>query len=214
MAISSPSGDELDDGPLRAQPHAGRAGIFEAGAMAAESRSKPRGFSALQPLRHLEAVDHDRVAALDRVLQAGENLQRRHRVAIGIVGVRLQAEIGVGEVVRIDLGAHLEPAAVIRLAHIAEELGDLAEAAGLARHVGQHGEAVAAHCGEPAAERLPVGGDCRIASRRARSACRPASQSSMSSAVQPASRGVRAIVAARSSQSRRERRRPCPRARR
>src|SRR3546814_6405819 len=76
--------------------------VVEARAMA---RQHAEGFGVLvaQALRGGEAVDHVGVAALRRVLQAVEELQGRHRVAVGIVGMGLQAEAGVGEVGRLHL---------------------------------------------------------------------------------------------------------------
>ena len=96
-------------------------------------RSKPCGFSARSRSATLKPSTTIEFAAIDRVFETGEKLQRRHRIAIGIVGMRLKPEIRIGEIVGIDLGAHLEPAAVIRLAHIAEQFGDIAQAHRLSR---------------------------------------------------------------------------------
>ena len=99
----------------------------------------------LETFGHLEAIDDHRFSSVHGVFDAGEDLQRRHRVAIWIVGVRLQPEIGIGEIVGIDLGPDVEPAPVIGLAHIAEKVHHLAQEAARAWHFGHHRKAEAAY---------------------------------------------------------------------
>ena len=119
------SHSKLDDRPLRPEPYALAAGIFETRRAICQQVETPRIF-LLQTLGCLEPVDDDRIAAIYGILEAGENLQCRHRITIGIVGMRLEAEIGVSEVAGIDLRPHLEPAPIVRLPNKAEELGDRA----------------------------------------------------------------------------------------
>ena len=115
---------------------------------------------------HGKAVDDTGFAAFDRILDAGQDLQRRHRVAVGIVGVRLQAEIGIGEIVGIDLGAHLEPAPVIGLPDVAEEIGHLAQRAGFGRQTVHDGEAKASHGCQPLPQDIAVAAGFRIGRTR------------------------------------------------
>ena len=53
--------------------------------------------------------------------QTVEDLHGRYRIAIRIVGVRLQSEACVSEVGRIHLATHLEPLAVIGFPHVTEQ---------------------------------------------------------------------------------------------
>lgn len=89
-----------------------RALVLEPCGVACQQR-EPLGVQLAQAFRGAETVDHDAVAALGRVLEAIEDLQGRHRIAVGVVGVRLQAQPGIGEVGRVDLGADLEIAAIV-----------------------------------------------------------------------------------------------------
>ena len=104
-----------------------------------------------------EAVHDDGIAAFCRVLEAIEDLQGGHRVAIGIVGVGLQAKTGIGQVGRIDLGAHLEPLAVVCFAHEAESLDDIKQCALAGRPAGELGKAVATDMGQPVAQGIRAG---------------------------------------------------------
>ena len=116
------------------------------------SNCEVTGMLAFEPLGYLEAVDDHRLAALHRILETSQKLQRRHRVTIGIVGVCLQSEIGVGEIGGIDLCPDVEPAAIVGLAHVAEERGNIAQISALQRKPGHHCKTEAPDCREPSGQ--------------------------------------------------------------
>ena len=66
-------------------------------------------------VRAAPAVHHDRVATFRGIGQAVQELEARDRVAVGVVGVHLEAEPGIGEVDRGGLGADIEQPAVVGL---------------------------------------------------------------------------------------------------
>src|SRR5687767_7197996 len=99
-----------------------------------------------------KTVDDEGIASFDRVLKAGQKLQGRNRIAIGIVRVRLQAKVSVGQIIGIDLGPDLEPASVIGHANVAEGLRYLAQIAALFRNMSEKSKSIAADCREPIAQ--------------------------------------------------------------
>ena len=149
---------QLDHRAARPQADAFAAGIFEPRAVFGEQVKALRIFGA-QPRGRLEAVNHHVLAALGRVFQAIEDLQRRHRVAVGIVGMGLQPELRVGEVARVDLGADFEPVAVIGLADIAKEPGNFQERAAFNRPVGELPKAKAPDAVQPFLQLAAIGTD-------------------------------------------------------
>jgi len=104
-----------------------------------------------QTLSCAETVHHDAVAAFGRVLQAIEDLQRRHRIAIGVVGMRLQAQAGIGQVGRVHLGPHFEILAIVGFADKAEHPGVFDQRAFAHRAVHQLGKAEACNGIQPVA---------------------------------------------------------------
>ena len=107
----------------------------------------------MQPARAGKAVDDDAVPAFGRVFQAVEDLHGRDRIAVRVVGMRLQAKARIGEIDRVHLGPNLEPFAVIRLPHIAEQRRHIQQRAAFNRAVGNLGNAIAVQPLKPVEQR-------------------------------------------------------------
>jgi len=90
-----------------------------------------------------------------------EELERRSRVAVRVVGVQAQRQRGVGEVGRSDGDAHVEEAPVVRLAHSAEEGGHLLDEPRLGGNAVEEGEAEHGDVAEPRRPRSRVVDNCR-----------------------------------------------------
>ena len=100
-----------------------------------------RGRVGAQRLGDAEAVDERALAASGARRQAVQQLQRWNRLAVGIVGVRPEAARRVGEVGRLDDRAHVGHAAVVRHAHVAEQLCDSRDLAALDGDAEENAEA-------------------------------------------------------------------------
>jgi hypothetical protein len=82
------------------------------------------------------------VSPPDRVAQAVQQLQRRHRVPVGIVGVRGDRPAGERQVRRVRHDPDVEPPPVVRLAHVPERRRDLEHHAVRRGHAAQQREPV------------------------------------------------------------------------
>src|SRR5581483_11572070 len=91
-----------------------------------------------------------------------------HRLPVRIVGVQPESQARVGEVERIRDRTNVEAPAVVGDADVPEELGDLADGAGLGGHAVQHGEAELLDGGKPLAEHLLTAGDLLVGRLRQR----------------------------------------------
>ena len=107
------------------------------------------GVFFMQPARAGKAVNNDAVPALGRVFKAIEDLHGRNRVAVRVVGMCLQAKARISEIDRVHLGPDLEPFAVIRLPHIAEQRCHIQQCAALDRTSIDLGDAIAVQPLEP-----------------------------------------------------------------
>ena len=90
-------------------------------------------------------------------MQAVQQLDRRDRVAVGVVGVRGDRQPREGQVGRGRLGAHVEQPAVVGLAHVAQAPGHGQHGPRLAGHVVQDDHAVGQHRRQALAAVLRVG---------------------------------------------------------
>ncbi len=93
-----------------------------------------------QQRRRVEAVHQAGVAALGVVAQAVQQLERRHRVAVRVVGVRRDRGAGERKVVRVLLDPDVEQQAVVGLADVPEGLRDLEHLPLGLGHTAQHRE--------------------------------------------------------------------------
>ena len=100
-----------------------------------------------------KAVDEDGLAPLDAGGEAGEQLQRRRRAAVGVVGVEAEREGRIGQVGRIRAGGDVEHAAVVGLAHGPEQLRHRRHRPLAGRGSGQDRKPVLGHRGQPAGSR-------------------------------------------------------------
>ena len=155
---------ELDQGRGRAQLGAIVA-IGECHAVAGEQGEVGRVVGA-QRLRHAEAVDERALAAARARGQAVQQLQRRHRVAVGIVRVRAQTERRVGEVGRLDDRAHVEHPPVVRHPHVPEQLCHSRHLSALDRDARENAEAEAGDRFQPPPQLLRVAHDVGVPGER------------------------------------------------
>ena len=96
-------------------------------------------------------------AAVGGGVQAVQQLDRRDRVAVGVVGVRGDRQPREGQVGRGRLGAHVEQAAVVGLPHVAQAPGHGQHGPRLAGHLVQDDHAVGQHGRQARAAVLGVG---------------------------------------------------------
>ena len=97
----------------RASDHAKTTGV-------AVSTSKAFRSSHAKDRRRHEAVDETGLSPLDGVRKAVEQLHRRDRVTVRVVGMGQDREAAEGEVARRQLHTHVEDLSVVRLADITE----------------------------------------------------------------------------------------------
>ena len=142
---------QLDHRPPRHKPCSRPADIFEPRTMVRKN-IEPELVLLTKTPRRGEPVDNRAVAALGRTFEAVKNLDCRHRIPVGIVGMGLKAKAGIGKVGRVDFGPHFELATVIRLADIAEEIDDPHQRTVLDRPAGHVGKAVLHKRSEPVSE--------------------------------------------------------------
>ena len=142
-----PRGGQLDQRPLGVEFRV--LGAIEERHGRAGERGEVLGRFAAQLRREREAIGEQAVAALVRGHQGVQSLKSRHRLAVGIVGVQPEPEIGVGEVLRLRHRAHVEDEAVVGLEHATDQRHDLKNRAFPRRNLLEEGESILHQAREP-----------------------------------------------------------------
>ncbi len=137
--------------------HGGRVRVGEGHRRGGEAGERGR----VPPAEHrggAEAVGEGRVAAAaGGGVQAVQQLDRRDRVAVRVVGVRGDRQPREGQIGRGRLGAHVEEPAVVGLPHVAQAPGHRQHGPRLAGHVVQDDHAVGQHGRQARAAVLRIG---------------------------------------------------------
>ncbi len=147
---------QLDHRPPRDKMRVVTAGIFKSGAMIRQ-KVEPCLILLAKAACSSKAVHHHAVSTGGRTFKTVENLDGRHRIAVGVVGMRLKAKAGIGKICRVDFGPHLELAAIIRLTYIAEQIDHLHQRTILDRAVRHMCKPITRQRTKPVAKRRTTG---------------------------------------------------------
>ncbi len=112
---------------------------------------------AAQVLGERVAVREHAVAAVRRSEQRVQGLKSRHGIAIGIIGVQPESEIGIGKIFRLRHGADIEHQAVVGLDHPPGKLHRIQDGLLVGGHGAHECDPLLQQAGEPSQALLAMG---------------------------------------------------------